>query len=298
MGEFTGITAFDSTTEAFVRLQPPLPPLSPTYLHITRKAVTLSREQTQSLQYIALTRDYSGDVELTCDGFEDGGVTYRAGGIARLAPTPIDPGQTMHINKSRFTMVSVLSAPLPTPPPPPADSVCRIFYQSSTRGNLLLSLCKCNGSAKYVHEECIRKWTEARWRKVGNENCFSIRKSLLECEVCTASFLEWGDVRHCFDRSIQDKEWAVFYRPESKTIWFFRLSPYGISITPSPHPITFTYTHNTLYISSTNLSDPVYLSTKAGLSLTRLGSVVFCVKNWVVEVKGRKERGEREGKSY
>lgn len=55
------------------------------------------------------------------------------------------------------------------------ESQCRICYDSSTDNNRLIQACKCEGSIKHVHEDCLKKWID--------EN-----KKNLTCELCSSPF--------------------------------------------------------------------------------------------------------------
>lgn len=65
---------------------------------------------------------------------------------------------------------------------------CRIcFEQDSDEANPLISPCKCSGSCKYVHRDCLR-----RWREEGvTETTF------YQCEICKFKYqynrLWWGN---------------------------------------------------------------------------------------------------------
>lgn len=57
-----------------------------------------------------------------------------------------------------------------------SESQCRICYDSSTDdNNKLIQACKCEGSIKHIHEDCLKKWID--------EN-----KKNLTCELCNSPF--------------------------------------------------------------------------------------------------------------
>ena len=39
---------------------------------------------------------------------------------------------------------------------------CRICFMEAEDGNPLLSICKCSGSMKYIHQNCLRGWIDSR----------------------------------------------------------------------------------------------------------------------------------------
>lgn len=54
------------------------------------------------------------------------------------------------------------------------EAVCRICYEGSLKDNKLISPCKCTGSLKFVHEECLKAWVLARNSEISN----------IVCELC------------------------------------------------------------------------------------------------------------------
>lgn len=60
----------------------------------------------------------------------------------------------------------------------PVNSACRICYEHDIVGNSLIHPCKCTGSVRYIHEECLKAWLVARDS--------SIDKG--ECELCHTKF--------------------------------------------------------------------------------------------------------------
>lgn len=58
------------------------------------------------------------------------------------------------------------------------EGVCRICYENETQGSALLHPCKCAGSVRYIHEECLKAWLVSRESAVDNG----------ECELCHTKF--------------------------------------------------------------------------------------------------------------
>lgn len=68
------------------------------------------------------------------------------------------------------------------------EPTCRICFDGETGGMPLLHPCKCAGSAKYIHEECLKAWLAARGGDLGKS----------ECEVCKTPFRMILEVRRKF----------------------------------------------------------------------------------------------------
>ena len=57
--------------------------------------------------------------------------------------------------------------------------ICRICYEKDKKNDLLIIPCKCEGTIKFVHQSCIKKW-------IINSNNFLDNPS---CEICKSKFL-------------------------------------------------------------------------------------------------------------
>lgn len=55
------------------------------------------------------------------------------------------------------------------------SKACRICYEGEDLNNYLIQPCKCEGSMKYIHEECLKKWIDSN-------------KKALSCEICGSQF--------------------------------------------------------------------------------------------------------------
>ena len=53
--------------------------------------------------------------------------------------------------------------------------LCRICYEGDELNNMLIQPCQCEGSMKYIHEECLKKWIDEY-------------KKGLYCEICSNKF--------------------------------------------------------------------------------------------------------------
>lgn len=59
-------------------------------------------------------------------------------------------------------------------PPMISDFNCRICFDGETDEHKLISPCKCTGSMRYVHEDCLKIWLLSRDKDL----------SLAECDIC------------------------------------------------------------------------------------------------------------------
>jgi len=62
---------------------------------------------------------------------------------------------------------------------------CRVcLSESSLKENPLISLCKCNGSLKYIHLECLREWiSQKQFNRDLNYIGYYVWRNL-KCEIC------------------------------------------------------------------------------------------------------------------
>lgn len=65
------------------------------------------------------------------------------------------------------------------------EAVCRICYETSNKTQPLISPCKCTGTLKYVHEECLKTWVLARQHDVVKSRC----------ELCTTELKMQLDIK-------------------------------------------------------------------------------------------------------
>ena len=76
--------------------------------------------------------------------------------------------------------------------------ICRICYleEENKRLNPLIKPCKCSGSMKYIHYECLLHWLRTKLiinkRSVIDNGYFDIyRLDLIECELCKNHLLNY-----------------------------------------------------------------------------------------------------------
>ena len=67
-------------------------------------------------------------------------------------------------------------------------ATCRICFDVESAALPLLHPCKCAGSSRFIHEECLKAWLAARGGDLGKA----------ECEVCKTPFKMTLDVRRKF----------------------------------------------------------------------------------------------------
>ena len=68
------------------------------------------------------------------------------------------------------------------------EDICKICLSNSIPENPLISLCRCKGSVKYCHLECIRKWIETKKCKFTLQKSTSFHWKKLKCESCLSDF--------------------------------------------------------------------------------------------------------------
>lgn len=70
----------------------------------------------------------------------------------------------------------------------PSGLICRICYEKEIVGNTLIHPCKCTGSVKFIHEECLKTWLVSQECEL--DKC--------ECELCKTPFkMNFSIVTEC-----------------------------------------------------------------------------------------------------
>lgn len=68
-------------------------------------------------------------------------------------------------------------------------NMCRFcFGEHDTNTNPLLSICKCNGTLKYIHYNCIRKWLKYQMAIITEKEVTSYHWKSFECELCKTCY--------------------------------------------------------------------------------------------------------------
>lgn len=62
---------------------------------------------------------------------------------------------------------------------------CRICFEQENDQNVLISPCKCSGTIKHVHEECLKIWITSQNRDINNS----------KCDICKSEFLMQVEVK-------------------------------------------------------------------------------------------------------
>ena len=69
-----------------------------------------------------------------------------------------------------------------------SDQVCRICLDAGEYDNPLITPCKCSGSVKYIHLNCLKAWLAKRLNSTKTQYCITINWLPLSCEMCKAAF--------------------------------------------------------------------------------------------------------------
>lgn len=73
--------------------------------------------------------------------------------------------------------------------PKDGDDSCRIcFYDTNTTENPLFSPCKCTGSVKFIHFDCLKKWLNQKLALQQIPNLQSYYWKSFDCELCKATY--------------------------------------------------------------------------------------------------------------
>ncbi len=69
----------------------------------------------------------------------------------------------------------------------PEQMSCRICLdEASTRENPIVHVCKCSGTLKGIHVNCLRKWFGNKMLKKESGHLISLYHKPLFCEICKA----------------------------------------------------------------------------------------------------------------
>jgi len=67
------------------------------------------------------------------------------------------------------------------------DKLCRICLGSNDNNKIIILPCKCNGSIKYAHIQCLSEWMATKLNRslVGrNPNLYRISPEKFTCDLC------------------------------------------------------------------------------------------------------------------
>ena len=66
---------------------------------------------------------------------------------------------------------------------------CKVCWDNTqTRENPLLNSCKCAGSVRYIHYECLKFWLQQKMAKKEEGNLISYMWKQFECEICKTPY--------------------------------------------------------------------------------------------------------------
>ena len=65
------------------------------------------------------------------------------------------------------------------------EMTCRICYERQTsRENPLLSPCRCDGTVKYLHLNCLKMWIKSKVTTRQTDNSVTYQWKTIECDIC------------------------------------------------------------------------------------------------------------------
>jgi E3 ubiquitin-protein ligase DOA10 len=68
-------------------------------------------------------------------------------------------------------------------------NLCRIcFSELLTDDNPLISPCRCSGSLKYIHLDCLRTWLSRKENVKTSVNVISYSWKAFHCELCKSEY--------------------------------------------------------------------------------------------------------------
>lgn len=69
------------------------------------------------------------------------------------------------------------------------QGLCRIcFSEDNLKENPLLNICKCIGSVRYVHKNCLQEWIKTKLKSKQNINFYYINWKKMICEICKSQY--------------------------------------------------------------------------------------------------------------
>lgn len=67
--------------------------------------------------------------------------------------------------------------------------MCRVCYKNSNdEDNPLVSACKCTGSMKFIHFNCIKMWMNLKFTEKKTPQLITYFWKSFECEICKALY--------------------------------------------------------------------------------------------------------------
>jgi hypothetical protein len=66
-----------------------------------------------------------------------------------------------------------------------SDIQCKVCWSNEqSNSNPLLNSCKCDGSVRFIHYECLKHWLKQKMQKKEESNLISYSWKQFECEIC------------------------------------------------------------------------------------------------------------------
>ena len=85
------------------------------------------------------------------------------------------------------------------------DNICRICMEADSKDLPLIAPCKCSGTVKFIHEECLKTWIISQEGDIDEA----------QCELCKTNFLmEFRIGKKCTPKESVKNGWSpIFYLP-------------------------------------------------------------------------------------
>ena len=84
----------------------------------------------------------------------------------------------------------------PQSPRQEQEKTCRICYEIETLENPIITPCECNGSMKYIHEQCLKTWILSQTKD----------PKLFSCDICKYSIKMEIELETSFSKKNVRKE--------------------------------------------------------------------------------------------
>jgi len=73
--------------------------------------------------------------------------------------------------------------------PEQSEYSCRFCWNAEQPdGNPLLSSCRCDGSVRFIHYECLKNWIRVKMQKKEDDHIISYIWKQFECEICKKAY--------------------------------------------------------------------------------------------------------------
>lgn len=73
-------------------------------------------------------------------------------------------------------------------------TLCRVCLSEDEKDNPLINPCKCSGSVRFIHQECLKTWLFSNSTIKKSKNIVILTLKLVRCEICHDVFPEKGIV--------------------------------------------------------------------------------------------------------